>query len=89
MAKIDPALLGKLPKSYLEEDIGHQIIVVAIVFLVLQTIAVSLYYISRRLNKTPNGWEWWLFMPIGYIFSTALCICGICKSLAQHAHFEV
>ncbi|ORX93612.1 hypothetical protein BCR34DRAFT_580405 [Clohesyomyces aquaticus] len=72
----DPALLKKLPKSYLEEDLGHRLIIFASVFLVLQTLLITLFYIGRYLNKTLNGLECWLFMPIGYIFSTAVCILG-------------
>lgn len=75
----DPALLAKLPKEYLREDIGHRLIKVAIVFLVLQTVFTALFYISRYLNKMLNGLECWLVMPIAYIFSTALCVCGLCK----------
>jgi hypothetical protein len=79
MAKLDPALLAKLPREYLEENIGERLIIVAVVFIVLQTVFVSLYYSSRYVNKTLNGWECWLFMPIGYLFTTVLCVCGICK----------
>jgi hypothetical protein len=64
----DPALLAKLPKSYLDEGIGHRLLSFAIAFIVLQL--VVLFYTSRWLTKTLHGIECWLFMPIGYLLST-------------------
>jgi hydrogenase-4 membrane subunit HyfE len=77
MAQIDPDALARLPKAYLEEDIGERLIIVAAVFIVLQTFLVSLYYISRYINKNLNSWECWILMPMSYILATAVCICSI------------
>lgn len=78
-SSFDPTELAKLPKGYLQQDIGDRLIITASVFIVLQTIFVTLFYISRHLTKTLNGLECWLFMPVGYILTTVLCVCGICK----------
>jgi hypothetical protein len=75
----DPALLAKLPKSYLEEDIGHRLLSFAIAFIVLQTVCVALFYTSRWFSKTLHGIECWLFMPIGYLANIGVCICSIRK----------
>ncbi|KAF2804406.1 uncharacterized protein BDZ99DRAFT_575408 [Mytilinidion resinicola] len=75
--QLDPAALAKLPPGDLSENIGHRVMNLAIAFLVLQSVFVVLFYISRYLNKMLNGWECWLFMPLAYIFCTALCICGV------------
>jgi hypothetical protein len=77
MAQIDPTALAHLPKTYLEEDIGKRLIIVAAVFIVLQTVFVSFYYISRYINKNLNSWECWILMPMSYILATAVCICSI------------
>jgi hypothetical protein len=75
----DPALMAKLPKEYLEENIGRRLTVVCIVFLVVQTIFVMLFYLSRYFTRTLKGIDCWLFMPLGFFGSTGLCILGICK----------
>ncbi|KAF2438545.1 hypothetical protein P171DRAFT_491208 [Karstenula rhodostoma CBS 690.94] len=66
-SKFDPAELAKLPAEYLQEDIGHRLLIVASVFIVLQPIFVCLFYVSRHLNKTLDGLECWLFIPMGYM----------------------
>ncbi|KAF2869202.1 hypothetical protein BDV95DRAFT_578592 [Massariosphaeria phaeospora] len=77
MLKLDAAAAAKMPAEYLAIDIGHRLVIVAIVFLVLQTLFTSLFYISRYLQKTLNGWECWFLMPVAYVFSTAVCACSI------------
>lgn len=80
----DPALLAKLPKAYLEEDIGPRLVGFAVAFIVLQTALVPLFYTSRWLTKTLHGVECWLFMPIGYLANISVCICSIRKCLVFH-----
>jgi hypothetical protein len=79
MVEHDPALMAKLPKSYLQEYIGERLTIVSVIFLVVQTIAVVLFYSSRNITRTLKGIDCWLFMPLGYVFSAGLCLCGICK----------
>lgn len=84
---IDPSLLAKLPAEYLQEDIGHRLVIVASVFIALQTIFCILFYISRRLNKTLNEIEYWLYMPMSFLFNIAICLCAIRKLTMLHRSF--
>jgi len=81
MAVLNPAVIATLPRSYLEENIGSRLTITATIFLVVQTIAVILYYISRYITRTLKGYDCWLLMPLGYISCTGLCVLGICKTL--------
>lgn len=70
----DPTLLAVLPPEYLNEDKSAPLFNTAIAFIVVQTVFVVLFYISRYINKTANGIEFWCFMPLAYIFSIGLCV---------------
>lgn len=79
MAVLDSAHLASLSKSYLEENIASRLTNTAIAFLALQTVAVVLFYLSRYTTKTLDAWDCWVFMPVGFIFSTGVCVLGLCN----------
>lgn len=66
------------PPSYLAEDRGRELNIVAITFAVLLTIFVFLFFVSRVLNKTLNGLDVYLIPP-AYIF----CFGNIIISLSR------
>jgi len=83
MATANLTALALLPQSYLEESIGHPIVVVSSVFLVLQTLAVVLYYTSRWLRKSLNSIECYFLMPVAFLFTTGVCINAIRELFPQ------
>ena len=54
------------PPEYLAENRGQQLLNVAIVFGVLETVFIVLFFVSRIIFKTANGPEMYL-MPLAYI----------------------
>ena len=64
--------------SYLSEDRGSELTIVAITFAVLLTVFVTLFFVSRALNKTLNGLDVYLIPP-AYIF----CFGNIIISLSR------
>ncbi|CAI6339910.1 unnamed protein product [Periconia digitata] len=73
----DPAVIASLPPSYFEEDVSAPLWHASIAMIVLQTVAVTLFFASRILNKTSNGIDFWLFIPAGYVFCTIHSAFGI------------
>ena len=73
------------PPGYLAEDRSQQLIHVAIIFGVLETVFVLLFYISRIVTKTANGPEVWL-IALGYIacFGHVIIIPRTCWLLFHH-----
>ena len=61
---VDPS---QFPPGYLEQNNGYQLINVAIVFGVLEPFFFTLFLISRFLNKTANGVDFYL-MPFAFLF---------------------
>ncbi|KAI9788794.1 MAG: hypothetical protein M1816_006575 [Peltula sp. TS41687] len=57
----------QFPPEYLKEDNSQQLLDVAIVFGVLNTLFILLFFTARIMNKTANGLEMYL-MPLAYIF---------------------
>lgn len=53
--------------AYLAEDHGWELVKIVITFAVLTTVFMSLFLVSRTLNKTLNGLDVYL-MPPAYIF---------------------
>jgi hypothetical protein len=71
---------AELSKSYLEENIGSRLNATAIIFMVVQTVTVILFYVSRYITRTLKGYDCWLLMPFAYACTTGLCITGLCKT---------
>ena len=53
-------------QAYLAENRSHELLHVAIIFGVLETVFILLFFAARIMNKTANGLEMWL-MPLAYI----------------------
>ena len=66
------------PPSYLAENVGWKLIKIAIIFGGLETIFAVLYLVSRYLNKTANGLDFYL-MPVAYIICFSNSIVAIRK----------
>ncbi|KAF1948503.1 hypothetical protein CC80DRAFT_486023 [Byssothecium circinans] len=62
-----------LTPEYLAEDASPPLFRTAILFMVLQTIFLVLFIISRFINKTAKGLDFYLLIPLGYIFVMANC----------------
>lgn len=73
---VDPSMLTL---DYLSENKGEPLYHVSIVFIVLQTIFITLFFISRYINSSTKGWDFWVFIPVAYIVCTAQTIIGIRK----------
>ena len=52
--------------EYLAENKSQQLLHVAIIFGVLETVFIFLFFLARIVNKTANGPEMWL-MPVAYL----------------------
>lgn len=63
----------QFPPGYLKEDNSQQLLHVAIVFGVLNTLFIILFFIARTMNKTANGLEMYL-MPLAWVFCFSLSI---------------
>ncbi|PVH98282.1 hypothetical protein DM02DRAFT_630405 [Periconia macrospinosa] len=72
-----PTDISQASKEYLEEYIGHRLMIVASVFIALNTIFMILFYASRYLAKTLEGWDAYFLVPAGYILNIGLCVCSI------------
>lgn len=72
--QIDPT---HYTQEYLAEDISGRLLGVTISFMIIQTIFITLYYISNRIKKPSIGPEVYCFMLLGYLFCTANCTIGI------------
>lgn len=75
---MNPAQLAALPPEYLAEDISFRLRVVAILFLVLLTIILSLYYTARYIQGNTKGFDFWFLIPMSFLNCTALCINALC-----------
>jgi len=53
--------------AYLAEDTSRQLLNVVVAFAVLETVFIVLFFTSRAMNKTANGWDVFLMIP-AYIF---------------------
>ena len=66
-----------LPPQYLEAYIGHELVAVAVMFIVLDIICVTLRISARHLSKARLGLDDYLIIP-----SLMICVgvCAICIS---------
>ncbi len=65
--------------AFLSEKRGPELFNVAIAFTVLETIFVILYFSSRVMSKTANGWDVRLILP-AYLSNIGLIGCVSSKS---------
>jgi hypothetical protein len=72
------AVIQQYTQAYLAEDRGWELIQVAIIFAVLETLFLCLFFASRALNKTLNGLDVY-FIPPAYIFCFSHVIMAIRK----------
>ncbi|KUJ19545.1 uncharacterized protein LY89DRAFT_780467 [Mollisia scopiformis] len=55
--------MSSFPAGYSTEDRSHRLLNVAITLMVLETLFISLYFVSRIRSKTANGWDTYLLPP--------------------------
>lgn len=72
----------KYSQAYLSEDKSRDLINVAVAFAILETFFMSLFFTSRIMNHTANGWDVYLMIP-AYLFCFSHIIVAACKSLAE------
>ena len=58
-----PTSPNEYPPGYFEQNIGATLVAISAVFIALDIIFVGLRFYSRRLNKTPWGWDDTLMYP--------------------------
>lgn len=64
------------PPGYLDEYRGQILVGLAIAFLVIETICVSLRFYARSIGKVRWGADDTLIIP-GFILCAAICACTI------------
>ena len=69
-----------LSPQYLEAYIGHELVAVAVMFIVLDIICVALRITARYLSKTSIGLDDYLVVP-ALIFCVALCAVSMGESV--------
>lgn len=69
------------PPGYLSERQGYKLLIVAVLFIILETLFAGLRYFSRRKQHTPIGIDDWFIWP-ALVFNVGLCVESIGKS--QH-----
>lgn len=68
-------------QAYLREYVGYKLVNTGIIFITLETIFVALRILSRRIQKTPFGWDDYL-VPFALVFCIGNSILGFRKSYA-------
>jgi hypothetical protein len=66
-----------LTPEFVAENSSRPLLHVAILLMVLQTIFVALFLVSRNINKTASGVDFWFLIPLGYIFCMGNCTIAI------------
>ena len=74
-------IVAPMPPGYLEQDSSLPLFSVSLLLMVLQSIFVAIFFVSRILSKNMRGLEFWVFLPAAYVFCMAHCINGISKSI--------
>lgn len=77
--QMTPEILSWLNKLA-EENASRPLLNVCIAFIILQTVFLAVFIVSRRISGTMNGIEFWWFMPLAYFFSMANIIVTIRKN---------
>ena len=68
--------------DYLNEDSSPLLSKISILFMVLQTVFMVLFAVSRYFCKTAQGIDYWVLIPLGFVFCMGNCVISICMSLA-------
>lgn len=68
--------------AYLAEDRSRDLINVVVAFAILETLFICLFFTSRIMNRTANGWDLYLMIP-AYLLAFADIILAARKSLAH------
>lgn len=68
----------QFPPGYLDEYIGHHVIIYSVVFLTLQSFFMGLRFISRSIGNVSWGWDD-SFLVAGAIACTGLITVSLCK----------
>lgn len=84
---VDPTDANQVSQEYLDEYIGDRLLIIASLFIGLNTIFIILYYVSRYMAKTLDGWDTFFLIPAGYLFNLGLCVCSIRKCTISVLHF--
>lgn len=78
------------PPGYFEQNISATLVAISAVFIALDIIFVGLRFYSRRLSKTPWGWDDTLMCP-ALVFNLGTCsltlrTCTVAAKLQREAH---
>ena len=81
------------PPDYFEQNIGATLVAISALFIALDIIFVGLRFYSRRLNKTPWGWDDTLMCP-ALVLNLGTCSLTLRKStvaakLQRDAHYLI
>ncbi len=68
--------------AYLAEDKSREFLNVVVAFAILETVFMILFFTSRAMNKTSNGWDVYLMIP-GYIFCFGHIVVASCMFKAS------
>lgn len=68
--------------AYLAEDRSRDLVNVVVAFAILETFFISLFFTARMMNRTANGWDFYLMVP-AYLFAFANIILAARKSFAR------
>lgn len=63
--------------EYLSQDRGRVLIDVPVLFIVLETVFFAAYAISKYAHRSKLGWDFWCYMPLGYVFNILSCVLAI------------
>lgn len=66
----------------LAEDKSREFLNVVVAFAILETVFMILFFTSRAMNKTSNGWDVYLMIP-GYIFCFGHIVVASCMFKAS------
>lgn len=70
-----PTPVPSFSPAYLEADRSQELINVCIVFLILETIFVGLFFATRLITRIEFGWDAYLMIP-AYVFAlTPIIVC--------------
>lgn len=67
--------------AFLAEDRSRHLVNVIVTFTILETFFICLFFTSRIMARTANGWDVFLMIP-GYLCAFTNAIIGARKSLA-------
>jgi ABC-type uncharacterized transport system permease subunit len=68
--------------AYLAEDRSRDLINLVVAFAILETFFICLFFTSRIMSRTANGWDFYLMIP-AYLLAFGNVIIAARKSLAH------